>query len=388
MTLYLVVLMCLLSQVGFSGSRVVVSLYALELGASQIEVGVIIALFAFCATTLSIVIGRYADRAPPHLPVIAGSVAMVAVLLLPPFFGNLVILGLVAFIMGFSHQVFSLPLEAMVGGIGGPARRAANYTVITLGWSIANMLGPLITGFLIDAIGHARVFYVLAAFVAAPLAIMAAWPGLVPREAAHKDVKGEQRGSVAELWRIKPLRTIIIASGVVGSAQDLFQFYMPIYGHAIGLSASAIGTVLSMVAVAAFVVRSFIPVLVRHVSEFRIMNAAVFLSGAMFVLIPFFTNAWILGAIAFVLGLGVGCALPMTLSLLYALSPPGRVAEAIGINKTVRHGTHLVVPMIFGSVGALFGYTTVFLSNALLLGGSGWLMRKVKPPKVSGGGAG
>ena len=35
-----------------------------------------------------------------------------------------------------------------------------------------------------------------------------------------------------------------IAAGVVGSAQDLFQFYLPIYGHSIGLSASVIGTVI------------------------------------------------------------------------------------------------------------------------------------------------
>lgn len=31
---------------------------------------------------------------------------------------------------------------------------------------------------------------------------------------------------------------------------------MPVYGHAIGLSASAIGTVLGMVALAAFVIRA------------------------------------------------------------------------------------------------------------------------------------
>ena len=54
------------------------------------------------------------------------------------------------------------------------------------------------------------------------------------------------------------------------------------------------------------------------------------------------------------------------------------MAEAIGLQKTVRHGSYLVVPMIFGSVGALFGNMAVFLSNAALLGGAGMLMRKVK----------
>ena len=48
MAIYLVVLVSVLSQIGFGGSRVAVSLYALELGANQAMVGVIVALFSIC----------------------------------------------------------------------------------------------------------------------------------------------------------------------------------------------------------------------------------------------------------------------------------------------------------------------------------------------------
>jgi len=34
------------------------------------------------------------------------------------------------------------------------------------------------------------------------------------------------------------------------------------------------------------------------------------------------------------------------------------------------------VPLVFGSVGAAFGYAPVFLSTALLLAGSGVMMRR------------
>ena len=40
MTIYLVVLMCLLSQAGFGGSRVAVSLHALQLSSNQLMIGV------------------------------------------------------------------------------------------------------------------------------------------------------------------------------------------------------------------------------------------------------------------------------------------------------------------------------------------------------------
>lgn len=377
-TLYWVVSLCVLSQAGYGGSRVAVSLYALELGASQFAVGTIVALYALCATTLSIVIGRQVDRTPPRIPVIIGTVGMAVVLLLPAFHGNLYLLGGVALILGLCHQIFSIPLEALIGGIGGAERRAGNYTVLTLGWSVANMTGPMITGYLIDHVGHANAFFALAALTGAPLLVMARYPQLVPGTVMHRAAKAEAGGSVLELWRMKSLRTVILCAGIVGSAQDLFQFYMPVYGHAIGLSASAIGLILGTMYGAAFCVRMVIPWMVKRFAELKILTAAVFLAALTYGLIPVFTHEVVLAMLAFALGLGVGCATPMTLSLLYVLSPPSRVAEAIGLQKTIRHGSYMIVPMIFGSVGALFGNMAVFLSNGALLAGAGALMRKVK----------
>ena len=95
-------------------------------------------------------------------------------------------------------------------------------------------------------------------------------------------------------------------------------------------------------------------------------------------LFPLFSDAFALSAIAFVLGLGVGCAMPMTMSLLYALAPPNRLAEAFGLHKTVRNATHLVVPIVFGSIGAAFGFATVFLANSGMLVTGGLLLRKLR----------
>ena len=89
-----------------------------------------------------------------------------------------------------------------------------------------------------------------------------------------------------------------------------------------------------------------------------------------------FETATPLAAIAFVLGLGVGCAQPMLMSLLYVLAPTGRIAEAIGLYKTLRSVTHIVIPVFFGSVGTAFGFATVFLSNAAVLAFGGFLRRR------------
>jgi len=339
----------------------------------------VIALYSLCPMLLAIVIGRFADRASPRMLVIAGSVIMTAALLLPSLVSGIAVLCGAAFLLGFAHQVFSLPLEALVGGIGGPEKRARNYALITMAWSAANFLGPIMAGFSIDHIGRQEAYVVLAAFTLAPVLVLAFKPALLPTKGEKHEDTGP-RGSVLELWRIPSLRITMIAAGIVGSAQDLFQFYLPIYAHSLGLSASAIGTILGLVFVAAFVIRGILPILVKRLKEPAILISAMFIAALAFTLLPFFGNPFALGAIAFLLGLGVGCAQPMTMSLLYLFTPTGRIAESFGLQKTVRNGTHLVVPMIFGSVGAAFGVTAVFLSNAVILLTSGLLMRKADIP--------
>ena len=135
-----------------------------------------------------------------------------------------------------------------------------------------------------------------------------------------------------------------------------------------------------MVFLAAFVIRGILPLLVRKLKEATILICAMFIAAIAFALLPFFANPYALGAIAFLLGLGVGCAQPMTMSLLYVLTPAGRIAEAFGLQKTVRNATHLVVPIVFGSVGAAFGVATVFISNSVILVASGFLLRKAGIP--------
>src|SRR5262245_34469237 len=209
MAIYLVVLMAFLSQVGFGGSRVAVSLHAIELTANQFAIGLVIALYSLCPMLLAIVIGRFADRTSPRTMVIIGSVLMTVGLLLPPLLSGIAVLCGAAFLLGFAHQVFSLPIEALVGGIGGPDKRARHYAFITMAWSAANFFGPIIAGFSIDHIGQRWAYVVLAAFVLAPVLVLVLQPALLNVKGARHGGAGAH-GSVLELWAMPPLRNTII----------------------------------------------------------------------------------------------------------------------------------------------------------------------------------
>ena len=174
-----------------------------------------------------------------------------------------------------------------------------------------------------------------------------------------------------DLLKIKPLRNTLIASGIVSSAWDVYQFFMPIYGRAQGLSATSIGSVLSAFAVAIILVRIVLPFAVRRTGEAQMLTYAMFVACAAYCLFPLFHSAWPLAAASFLLGIGCGCGQPLSMTLVYNASPKRRKGEAAGMRITVNQVAHFMIPLVFGALGSVAGFAAVFLTNAgcLVVGG-------------------
>ncbi len=374
MAIYLTLVLIVLNHIAFGGSRVVITLFALEAGASQMQVGILMALYALCPLLFAIAIGRLADRVGPRLPMLLGSIGLGLALLLNVLWPVTVMLYIASFLLGTSFHFFFVTVTGIAGGIGGAENRSRNYALVSLGFSGAGFLGPLIAGFTIDTLGHHSAFMILSAFTVIPVLILLLRPGFLP--GAVKVAGDAGGGGVMDLLRTPRLRNTFLASGFISAGWDLFNFYMPVYGHGIGLSATAIGVILGVFALATFVIRSVLPWLVKRRTEAQIMVYALFVAAGAFALFPLFEDPLALCAVAFLLGLGVGCGQPMSMSLIYALAPKGRISEAAGLRVTVNNFTHLVIPLAFGSVGGVLGFAPVWLANSALLGLGGWLVRR------------
>jgi MFS family permease len=373
MTLHLVILMAFLSHVGFAGSRLAVPLLAVDQGAGPFVVGTIVALYAALPAVLALPAGRMTDRFGFRVPLLAGSSGLCAGLLLPFFWPSVATLYFVASLLGVSFMIFQLASQTLVGAIAPPAERARNFSLLSLGYALANFGGPLIAGVLIDHAGHARTFLALA-MPLVPVIVLAAlgarWiPGTQPRS-------GSAGSGWLDLLRIRELRNTLIASGIVSSAWDVYQFFMPIYGRSLGLSATAIGLVMSAFAIAIILVRVVLPFALRRTREVQLLTHAMFVACAAFCLFPLFENAWLLAAVSFLLGVGCGVGQPLSLTLVYNASPKGRAGEATGMRITVNQVAHFAIPLLFGAIGSFAGFAAVFVTNAGFLAAGGYLSRR------------
>ena len=376
MTIYFIVLLAFLSHLGFAGSRLAVPLSALEHGATPFITGTIISLYAALPAVLALPAGRMTDRLGFRGPMLFGTSGVCIALVLPCLWPTMTALYFSAALLGLAFMVLQIATQTLAGAVASGSDRARNFSLLSLGYASANFGGPLVTGILIDAIGHRYTFLALALPLLAAVVLALFGNRWIPD--VHSKSESVSGGAL-ELLRIKVLRDTLIASGIVSVAWDVYQFFMPIYGRSLALSATAIGTVMSAFAISIVVVRVVLPMAVRRTGEAQMLTYAMFVACAAFCLFPLFESAWPLAAVSFLLGIGCGCGQPLSMTLVYNASHKGRAGEAAGMRITVNQVAHFAIPLLFGAIGSVAGYAVVFFTNAGFLASGGFVSYRNHP---------
>jgi len=365
--IHLVFALALLNFATTQASRVLLALYALQFGAQPFAVGAISAAFSAFPMLLAWVAGKVADRLGSRMPLMSGALVSGLGMLVPYWWPGLPSLYVAAAMNGLSFAFYTVSLQNLVGLLGTPKDRARQYSNYAMVVSVAVFLGPMIAGFSIDHLGFGPTCLLVALLGLLPFVLLASLGGMLPG--------GNRRfgpaESINDMLADRGVRRVLVTSSLVVSGVDLFQFYLPIYGHDIGLSASAIGVVLAMYAAASLVVRLIIPWFIARFSVEAVLSYAFYVGAASLFLVPLFKSAAALSLISFVFGLGLGCGAPITLMLTYSQSPAGRSGEALGLRMTANHFARVLGPLAFGAIGSTFGLFPVFWINGLMMASGG-----------------
>jgi MFS family permease len=374
--MYLIVFLNVLVHGSFIASRVVMALFALELGATPLAIGFMVALYSFPPLFLGVVSGRASDRYGVRAPMLFGTILCGCGLLVPYLWHHIGALYVSAAVIGIGFVFYNVSVQNLTGSWGPRSERGKNFSTLSLGYSISSLIGPLAVGYIIEYFSHATAYLVLSISTLMPIAVIVWWRRLRETEKSEPP-PGKRR--TFDLLLLPDLRKTLIIGAMVATGWDLYMFYLPIYAHSINLSASTIGIILAIFAVATFVVRALLPILTKRYSTPRVLAAAMYGGAAIFLIFPFVANPWLLGAISFAIGLALGCGQPLTLLLSYNRSPEGRTGEVTGVRFSLNHATHTLVPVISGAIGSAWGVAPVFVMIAAVLAASGYIGGSVVP---------
>jgi len=363
-----------------AGMRLASPLMALNEGYSALAVGILLSLFALTQVFLSLPAGRYTDRhgfkRPIRLAIIMASLGAALAVVWPVF----PVLCLSALMTGGATGVASICLQRHIGrSAQTTAQLKSMFSWLSIGPALANFVGPLVAGILIDELGFRLTFFCLACF---PLMTWL-WVRRTHELPAVVVPPGGRKGRTWDLLRDPMMRRLLLVNWLLSSCWDVHTFVVPILGHERGISASAIGAILAGFALSATAVRVLLPFLVAHLREWVVVSGAMVCTAALFVVYPMVHTAWAMAVCSALLGLALGSVQPMIMSTLHQITPEDRHGEALGFRLMTINASSVLMPMLFGTAGATLGVSLVFwtVGTAVGLGArSAWFLRP--PPQT------
>ncbi len=366
-----------------AGTRMAAPLLALREGYSPLAVGVLLALFALTQVFLALPAGRFADRRGLKRPI--GYSVMAAMLgagmaVAYPVFP---VLCLAALLTGGATGVAVIALQRHVGrAAAGALHLRQVFSWLSIGPAVSNFVGPFSAGLLIDhagALPNSTDGYRAAFFLMAVLPL-ASWFLVRPtRELPPLLLAAGGAGTKTwDLLREPGFRRLMLVNWFLSSCWDVHTFVVPVLGFERGISASVIGSILGAFAVAAAAIRFVMPLVAAHLREWRVLVVAMLVTSALFAVYPLMQTALGMGLCSVLLGLALGTVQPMVMSMLHQITPEARHGEALGLRLMAINASSVLMPMLFGTMGAVIGIAGVFWAAGAVVGAGSRLAWQLK----------
>ena len=375
-----------------AGTRMAAPLLALREGYSPAAVGVLLALFALTQVFLALPAGRYVDRHGLRKPMMFSMIAATMGAGAAVFFPIFPVLCLAALLTGGSTGAAVIALQRHVGRAAhGPLQLRQVFSWLAIGPAISNFIGPFSAGILIDHVGTDpdSLSGYRAAFLMMAILPLASW-WLLRRVQELPPIIAVPGSAPTKTWDLlhdPKFRQLMLVNWFLSSCWDVHTFVVPVLGFERGIPASVIGTILGAFAIAAAAVRMLLPLIANRVREWAVLCTAMLITALLFGAYPLTTTALAMAVCSVLLGVTLGMVQPMVMSLLHQLTPEARHGEALGLRLMAINASSVIMPLLFGTAGAIIGVAGVFWITGAVVGAgarAAWLLKDSLPASPLG----
>jgi len=335
-------------------------------------------------------VGRFVERHGLRRPLGLGAMAAGSGAWLCAAFPRFEMLCFAALLTGGATGLCMIALQRYVGRAARDGTELKRmFSWLSLGPAASNFVGPVLAGLCIDHFGHGlssahNLDGFRVAFACLALLPLVSW--LLVRSAAsaqtrHPPVNGDSAPPLASAWellRAPRMRSLLLVNWLLSSCWDVHTFVVPVLGHERQFSASVIGGILGGFAVAAALVRLLIPMVAARAREWHVTASAMVATALLFAIYPLMHSAWAMAICSVFLGFALGSVQPMIMSTLHHITPEPQRSQALALRLMAINFSSVLMPLMFGSMGAVLGVSVLFWSvgSAVGLGSrTAWRLR-------------
>lgn len=344
---------------------------ALELGAGDGQVGLVVGAFGGISLFLAVPFGRLIDWRGERWMLRTGCLALLLASVLAWRSASVAVLALSQACLGVGQMAIFLGVQTIASRTSTIAQRDRRFALLFVAASVGQLSGPLIAGWLIGtqprSPGVVTDGPFLVALTLALVALMFTRWVARPRPAPAGIGDGHARPThyrVRTVLSWSGLPVALLVSLVVLVALDVLIAYLPVIGERRGISAGVVGMVLSARAMASMVSRAAMSRMLRRLGRRRVLSGSLMLAAVGACGLTVATTPTQLAILVVLFGLGIGIGSPLTGSWLAGSAPPGGRASALSLQLVGNRLGQLTVPALVGSAAGVLGLGLVFAATA------------------------
>jgi MFS family permease len=354
--------------IGFSGQFIspLFPLYLESLGASEVEIGLVLSMASVLATALMIPSGLLMNRIGKKRTLLVSVVLAALPPVLISFLDDWRWVTPLYMVFSASFSFFIVARMAMISESATPRNRATLFGVMNLAWPIGGIIAPTLSGFLVENFGWAPIFqFTSLIMVVSLIPTLRLEEPTAPIEMEQVPVK---RPSILDGEYLPFMTLIFLFHFLAGMLEGMLGTVLPLFlKNQILISESLIGL---------FFTASSLLILVIQIPSGRLADRYGRKRVLVLSLLPLplllwtwlFVNDWrgLLILYAAVSGFR-SMTWPSSLALLADFIPSELMGSALGIRMTSMRLGSTVAPVLAGYLYSGVGYRSPFLASAALV---------------------
>ena len=373
--LFAIVSTAFVEQVVITVVRVATTYRAVELDLSVVWLGVITAAYAVLPIAIGVPMGRFIDRGYDAVTTWIGGglliVACAGFLVFPNLIGILAATSL----MGTAHLLFVVSQQIQCtrcgSGPGAMERAIGNYMVAN---AVGQGVGPYIVALAGGAASVPPVRFLF--WIGLGGAVLTAGCALLTRSSGASKVSvNRAKVPLRELLFAPGLTAIIAVSVVTVVAQDLIVVYLPLLGSDRGMSVDAVGTLLTIRAVAAMLARLFFARLHVAFGRAPLTLISTFVGAGAYAAIAVPLPLPLLYAAIAVAGFALSISVTASIAGVLTVASGGAIGTANSLRTMASRIGQSIIPIVASLVAAAVGTGSIFVLIGIGLAASGAAVR-------------
>ncbi len=334
-------------------------LYAKNMGASGLWLGIIFASYSLSRLIFVPMMGKLSDK-KGRKKIIGIGLLFYSVFSLAYVFATTVyLLTLVRFLQGFASAMTLPIIMAFIGDLSPKGEEGKYMGYFNVSRFLGMGMGPLLGGVLNDSYGIDSAFYALSALTG--LAFLLTLFFLQEEESFLKAQKEKPKASYKKLLQNKVMRGLIIFRFVSALGRGSIMSFLAIYAFSFGISALKVGIILTV----NILFLSFLQVpfgkMADKFSKLKIILFGGFITVLSLILMPLTGNFYLLLLLNILWGTGRAMGIPATTAINTVIGRKYGMGSAMALFMTAMSAGMVVAPLISGLLMQTIGIKFVFL---------------------------